>query len=350
MRVIIADATHFNTYAGLFDDMENPRKMLKVSEEYLQSLMLHGDESAVIKRIYGNRAVLLMNVGSRIINHVLAEKVIPAADAKRFEKAAKALTGASRAPNKPYAWWIKNKDALSVLIDADRWKDKNEIEDTGLIQKVKGFDVLNQAPKLKEKDYDTIVEDFKKAMTLIERSGVSHSKSLFYGNCILTPEISRKNVLAYYALKEDAIYLKPSTKDRADMVQTIIHEIGHRLWNKFLSAEDKDSWKAWHRACEYTRVDIKMPSVGDTLPVKVNKIPDYPIVTKIIGDQFYLNDSDNAYLTFKQIYPYYQTKAKFPSLYSTTSAEEHFCEAFAFYCLGDLKDKHLLNFESNFKR
>jgi hypothetical protein len=300
MRLIIADATYFNAYARLYDELLNPSKITRGPEDALKSHLERGDESASIRRIYGSHIVLLLRVGSRIVHHVLAEKVIPAAEAKRFEKAAKALTGASRAPNKPYAWWLKNKDALSVLIDADRWKDKDDTEDTGLIQKVRGFDILNQAPSLKEKDYDIIVEDFKKAMTLIERSGVIHSNSVFYGNCVISPEISKKNVLAFYTLKEDAIYLKPSTKDRGDRVKTIIHEIGHRIWYKFLSSEIKDSWAKWHIACEYTRVDIKMPSVGDTLPFKISGNKDFPVVTKIEGDRFYTDNDEKSYLPFNK--------------------------------------------------
>jgi len=103
-------------------------------------------------------------------------------------------------------------------------------------------------------------------------------------------------------------------------------------------------------ACEYARVDIKMPSVGDTLPVKIKRMKEYAVVSKIEGDRFYLEGVEDGFLTFKQLYPYYQNSAKYPSTYSATNEEEHFCEAFAFYCLGTLQGKHALNFEALFKR
>lgn len=350
MRTVIADATLFNLYTRLYADLTTPEMIHRYPEETVTKLLTAGDGHYLVKAYYGRYLIPLINTGSKIVHYVLAEKVIPAAESKKFEKAAKALTGVARVPNKPYAWWLKNKEDLAVLIDADRWKDKDAAEDTGLVLKVKGFDIINQAPKLKEKDYDLIIEDFKKAITMIDRSGVVHSKSLYYGNCIISPEIDKKNVLAFYSIKQDALYLKPSTKERANMVQTIIHEVGHRLWNKFLSAEDKSIWKKWHMSCEFARVDVAMPSVGDTLPVKVGRGKDYPIVSRIEGDKFYLEGSGDRFVTFKQLYPYYQNSAKFPSTYSATNEEEHFCEAFSFYCLGTLQGKHVLNFEALFKR
>lgn len=309
-----------------------------------------GDTSNWVRKIYGAWETHIIHCGTRLILYALESKVCPTSDAKAFGRVAKLLTKSQRAPNKPYAWWVQYKDDLSCLLNLERWKDKSEEEGTGLIETVSGFKLINEAPKLSAKDYELVKTDFTKAVRLIEGSGVIHASNLSYGNCIIVPEIEKASVLAFYRIKDDSLYLKSKTKDRASLIQTIIHEIGHRLWFRFLDEQQRKSWKAWHQQCLSARAEITMPAVGDVFTIPVRGYGTNPIVTKVFADRYYLNGEEVKFFPGKVIREYLKTLANFPSNYASVSAEENFSESFAFYCMGTLKDTHRDNFKTLFGR
>ena len=56
-----------------------------------------------------------------------------------------------------------------------------------------------------------------------------------YGDAYVTQKVSRENVLAFYMSEEDRMYVraKPKKGEAAAAVETIVHELGHRLHRKF---------------------------------------------------------------------------------------------------------------------
>jgi len=333
-------------YAQYYEDLANPFASYPNADEIRASVETLGDRSIHIKALFNRKVWPLIVWANEIVGYILISKVIPAQHLKAFTRLSKVVTKVTRAPNKPYAWWVKNGEDLACLIDMERWKDKDEVEDIGLVQKIKGFTIINEAPKLKEQDFEGILTEFKQALTLMERSSVIHAKDLFYGDCVVITDLHQKSVLAWYSVNQDAIYIKGSKG--LDRVHTIIHELGHRLWFKFLTAQQKKDWTTWHYKCAYAKKDVTLPQVGDELPFPIRGIKGKPKVIKIEAGNYFVTET--GFMSLSQIISFYRSIALFPSQYASTDAEEHFSEAFAFYCEGSLKDEHLANFDFMFKR
>ena len=92
----------------------------------------------------------------------------------------------------------------------------------------------NFPPKVMEQVRET-VEKAAKAMTSAGFGKVC------YGDIMVSNTITSKStVLAFYLLSSDEMFVRANVKPSIDSVQTICHELAHRLENKFLkSRQDK---------------------------------------------------------------------------------------------------------------
>ena len=129
---------------------------------------------------------------------------------------------------------------------------------------------------------DGTKEVIVKAQSALQASGSRLSKVL-YGDIRVVGQIRGTNTLAWYLPNEDEVYLRPHLKVGRGEVHNLVHELGHRYWERFL---DRGGQIEWHAA--FVRVEGKkiiVPKVGDEVPVKGPKGHKGPV--SVVKDEGY---------------------------------------------------------------
>jgi hypothetical protein len=230
-------------------------------------------------------------------------------------------------------------DALQELADSDSWPNVEDLEDA----KVGSFTLVNQT----KVDPKAIVKTLELAEKLIRQSDIPNVKSILYGSVIIATKLKGKaNVMAFYVSSEDTIYLQAIKSYSHKVEKTLLHEIGHRYYRKFAKAESKREWDKHHDdvgksgkkleegsivhlsdgTYEYYKTDFHKSGRGFQMMAMLRD----PVSKKHIG---YV---DHAVAT---------RSISYPTAYAGTNAEEHFCEAFSLYLLGELQPEHFAAFE-----
>ena len=81
-----------------------------------------------------------------------------------------------------------------------------------------------------------------------------------YGDAYVTRQVARKDILAFYVRREDRMYVraKPKKGEEALAVETIVHELGHRLHGKFgkgIGPRLRSVYEEWERRCARSPLD-----------------------------------------------------------------------------------------------
>lgn len=275
--------------------------------------------------------------GRDLANAALKGKEIPSSKIKAFESAYKVFNRTRRV--KDYVpWFAKNIKAIQILLESNSWPDKGTDEER--TKSVGPFTVVNQVGS----DIAASEKMLTNAADLIRRSGVPGASKTLYGEVFIVGSISRKHsTAALYQPSSDTVYLLLLKRFSGKHTFALIHEFGHRLWTKFMSASVKANWKAHHESIGRKTVDITFPAVGEP----VEGVRGNPKVERYEGTKIYLEGG--GYITTKQFENFMESQGKakrFPTPYSSTDAEEHFCDAFALYCQGSLKEPHKSDFEA----
>ena len=123
---------------------------------------------------------------------------------------------------------------------------------------------------------------------------------------------------------------------KEEIINYLIHELGHRLYDKFLNEEVKERIKS-----RYNFTKNKKLKAGDVLTLSNNK--------KYIFIKYYRNkllcksilDNQKYYIEFKYIIKINNINfINVPTVYSLTNEEEFFAELFSNYITNKL-DKNL---------
>ena len=228
-------------------------------------------------------------------------------------------------------------DALQALADANTWPNVADSKDA----KVGSFTLVNQT----KKDPAAVVKTVELAEKLIRQSDIPNVKSVLYGPVIIATKLVASS-LAFYKTKQDTIYIQELKSYSHVVEQTLLHEIGHRYYQKFAKAKSKTEWGKHHDevgksgrkleegdivylsdgAYEYYGTDYQ----GSGKKVRMLALLRNPVSKKPVGHLDYEVASRSI---------------SYPTYYARTDAEEHFCEAFAMYLLGTLQPEHFAAFE-----
>lgn len=194
---------------------------------------------------------------------------------------------------------------------------------------------------------DTVAKVVKKAASLLQGKGLG---KVCYGNVLMTNTVGRSSkLLAFYMVSEDEVLIRANLKGKEhDTVRTLIHELGHRLYYKFLSRDQKTavitlyrqlSFKESDRVREMLKDPANRPDVGDTYQEGRKKYE----VTNVTYDTVFLQSKDDPRRKGKiKLVHYLQNKGldtlggAFVSGYAKKDPEENFSEMLAEYCLGRL--------------
>lgn len=220
----------------------------------------------------------------------------------------------------------------------------------------------------------TMERVIKKALTLCTNSLAPGFPQAAYGNVVLVEKLKRKNWYAWYSPAKDEITMKFADERIEDeFLKTFIHEVGHRYFQKFLPTSRKYQWYNYDGKCaraqrikinewdgqdiglyaERKRGKLSLTSIArgnmkTTLTLK--NTSDNPFMAVFGGGGIFFTTEDGDVLG-----PYGEKGIKqhiksitglYPTMYATTDAEEHFCEAIAYKALGKLHPKSLDAFNS----
>lgn len=308
----------------------------------------------------------------KLLKYILQFKKIPKTETKRFEKAASLFLAMKRAPNDLGKWWARNLKFVGTILVSQRWPNK---EIGGLeAYKLGPFEVHNTL-NLPFEDLGVTNEAIKTATKFLETSKIPHAARLLYGPIFVVGKLLESKTLAWYYSRDDTVYMRPHLKIGRGEVHSLIHELGHRYWNKFLSPAQKVEWIRYHRnlkdAGDSEDLDFSQLEefdslkIGDEFPmgIKGMKRGPKPVVVEIKKTPYTTswvveggkNKSLRATVQRMDVVKVLgrtgqkmNRRAQFPTPYSATSPEEHFSEAFAMYNMGQLPKEHVEKFNALF--
>lgn len=302
--------------------------------------------------------VALIQAGGPLVDGILSTRSIPARDAKGMELAYRLMHNSRRMPQDVYKWWDTNLKRLDLIVQAAKsWPPKQEGSDE--LFTLGSFKVHNTVGA-KGSELDSLKNAIERVENLCRKNPIPGFSRVVYGDIHVVARITKAHHAAWYFPGDDSLYLRRSKTTGIDEVHAMIHELGHRYWHKFASEEAKKEWQRHHWQTEGKPVEVDLPKVGDPIPVKIPKIKEYPTITKIEGGRFYYEvdigggekwQNSLPAMKVREFYSAQQKASKnFPTTYSATSAQEHFCDALALLAMGNLTAQHEIPFNAIWNR
>lgn len=284
------------------------------------------------------------NAGVLYAQALLGSKEVPKESKRDFDKAVKLFMGTERTPNDPAEWMFKNTIPILTLIRALRWPDKVEGQSESLFRA--GPFLVHNNLGAEGDDLQKVKDALEGAATKIKGVGAPGLNSVLYGDVMVVGNISKSNMLAWYYENEDVIYVRLFKRVGIDELFNLIHELGHRYIDKFMPKANWSLWVAYHNRLKVQPItaEPKDLKVGDEMPFRIKGLRGTPVVQKIEGTKVYF--SDTVIVQDRLLKKYLRESARFPTEYSATSPDEHFCETLALYAMGKLTEPFLSDFKA----
>lgn len=208
----------------------------------------------------------------------------------------------------------------------------------------------NFPPKVMEQVQET-VEKAAKAMT---SAGLG---KVCYGDIMVSNTItSKSNVLAFYLLSSDEMFVRANVKPNIDSVATVCHELAHRLENKFLKSKQDEIRSLYQRIAHHVRFGPSSvptqgwPELGREIDFKGEKLVVLNVSRHENKIQFGEPPAPNVYRRKVYTAPLEwwlkNIEGKEPERgpdfkgfitgYAKKDADENFAEMVAYYALGKL--------------
>jgi len=308
---------------------------------------LEGDSR--FTRSWANKPwVALMDNGFKIAEGILSTRSIPPRKAKAFEMAYRLFSNARKMPKDVYKWWAKNEKRLYLVVDAaQNWPEKTEGGDE--LFTVGPFKVHNTVGAVGA-ELDSLAAGIKRVVQLSSKEPVPGFKRTLYGDIHVVSRITKGHHAAWYRPGDDSLYLRRGKKTGMDEVRAMIHELGHRYWEKFAKDGEKGEWRRHHDDVEGKRVEVDLPKVGEPVPfLHIPGVKGAPVVTKDDGGAFYFEVPVKGqvriytiprYKMYKMQQQHEKQQNSYPTPYSSKNEEEHFCEALSLLAMGKLSADH----------
>jgi hypothetical protein len=166
-----------------------------------------------------------------------------------------------------------------------------------------------------------------------------------YGEVYVTKTLKGGNNLAFYVVPQDALFIRANFRKPTDLVDSILHELAHRLDFKFLKSRESERDKLYRDLSFRVIPKVRPPAVGEIITIR-NKTY---VVDRLSETKIYLKHPADpkpatAYITLDQ---YGKAKARekgespygvdgFVSEYAAKSPAENLAEMISAYCQGKL--------------
>jgi hypothetical protein len=204
-----------------------------------------------------------------------------------------------------------------------------------------------------EKEAQHILSLIKEAEKILKKNGFGY---LVFGKFYSTPSLGSK-AIADYSIANDTIRISNKAKKSETAVKTLIHELGHRLWYKYMT--QKDHLKVQEKYYEVLRGNNISINKGDKF--KNEKGRELVIIDKKFGysykDKYIFQYVDDTSVKYEAPLDFFKYQAQ-PidkefvrdifdvSAYAKTSVTEFFPEVFSW---GQFKNnKELIDWVKQF--
>lgn len=288
---------------------------------------------------------------------VLHDKQVPAADVKLFERTMREFNR-KRLPRKLMQWYEKHMPSIKLLAQTHRWPDKSASREQSHDIEVRvdehGMDASFVVHNQTGKDATATLKMLESAANLALSSGMPRIDEVIYGDVYLVGEVERnKNWKALYLPDGDLIRVVLSPRFDDHVIMSTIHELGHRYWQKILGHDARRAWSRHHYEIEKAAVaSIEPPKAGDVIPdpkgdlivQDVSPHPRYDLVINLIDPKHPSRSLSIKYTTFIKVERDNAMRRAYPTPYARTDEQEHFCEALALFCMGELPEPHRAKF------
>lgn len=109
-----------------------------------------------------------------------------------------------------------------------------------------------------------------------------------------------------------------------------------------------------HERLQYKSVEVKLPELGDELPVRIKGAPRgwRPTLESIKADTYWYRTPEGSLsgIAARRLRTFYNktqgAELRFPTAYSAKNNEEHFCDALSLMSFGALPADHAVPFKS----
>lgn len=324
----------------------------------------------------------VVDPGHKLFLSLLQTYTLPPALRKKVEIAARAYlkktaprTPKSKGKSSAYLEYILYYEKflttlhahLAVAKDALAKGKEHSAEGTGATKmKVGPFTLINTGG-FPEKQMNEVADVVQKVSAYAQTSGLG---KVCYGEIQITNSIHGKgNVLAFYLIAQDELFIRANVKATTDSVQTVLHELGHRYERQFLK-DDRGvaslyrTLEGQERTRKWDKTKSKHPEPGDTL---VNKGKTYVVQRTVPQAGF---KGYKVELTYEKegrpqaasiaLDAFWEMKGQkarnfdeepeyigFVTDYAKAGgASENFAEMFSYYCMGRLPVKQSGPFEA----
>lgn len=230
--------------------------------------------------------------------------------------------------------------------------------------KVGDFTVVNTGG-FPESTITEISDLVQKSQALLKSSGFGN---VCYGDVLITNTLSKSNILAFYQISSDELFIRANLKGSSEILSTILHELGHRYQHQFMKGRDRDLATLYRKMDgeEDKNLSDKLkdlrPKSGDTVSYKGDTLVANSVEYAIRGNSTYIvkckvqGDEKTsfsmpleAWLGLKGVKtrdPDDHELRGFITNYAKTGGPgENFAEMFSYYCLGKMRKEYRDAFE-----
>ncbi len=214
---------------------------------------------------------------------------------------------------------------------------------------------------------DAVMAECLKVVEIAAHQLTSHGLGkVCYGDVLISNTLMKSNVLAFYLLQKDEMFVRANLKGKEGAaVETVVHELGHRLMYKFLTSKHHEIEQIYRTIAQKSSAaraeaiiqvlkdpaltpkhgDSFVSSKGEEFTVTGIEVPPRgAVVVKLVA-----KDQPDPRVTVKAKIPleaYAAAKGILPKIkhtgfvtnYASTDAAENFAEMVAYYCAGKLPE------------
>lgn len=208
---------------------------------------------------------------------------------------------------------------------------------------------------------DGVIDVVQKATSLLQSSGFG---SICYGDIQVTNTIHKSNVLAFYLIAQDDLFIRANVKPDVDTVRTVLHELGHRH-EKMVLKDQRGVEQLYYLLSGQERTrstnykSMPKPAKGDTLVHKGTTFYVETVLPSLKGMTVVMSTpgkSGTASVPLDSFWELKGVKARdidntpdfigFVTEYAKKSPSENYAEMFSFYCMGRLPTLQSAPFEA----
>lgn len=318
-----------------------------------------------------------IHAAQKLAKYIIQFKSIPKGKARNVQRALAIFMKMRRAPRKPDTWWKKNAKHMQLILESRAWPNKKIEDETDEVYQLGPFEVHNTLGLI-ETDLKKTNKAIESAHKFLSTSRIPRVRQTLYGPVMIVGRLQQPRTLAWYYPNDDTVYLRAHTKVGKGEVHNLIHELGHRYWKKIFPHASKREWLKHHHRIknqgegevgeldehderELSKLDALQ--VGDEFPRKVQGMirGGPPKVVKVhpgrgggvsgwtIENAKGRRGRVSRWAIVENMWKNSRRQKAiqhWPTPYSATDPEEHFCEAFAMYAMNRLPVEHKDAFES----